>query len=139
LDDKPWFSHFNSSKLSLQLNMKHPQMREVIDPLIEWADVIVENFSPGTMEKLGLDYATIRQRRPDIIMVSGSVFGQTGPYAKNWGVDGTGAALAGRLYLTGWPDRNPVTPSVPYGDVVLPCYMAAAVAAALDHRRRTGQ
>ncbi|MGQ9427371.1 CaiB/BaiF CoA transferase family protein [Gilvimarinus sp. F26214L] len=138
LDDKPWFSHFNSSKLSLQLNMKHPRMREVIDPLIEWADVIVENFSPGTMEKLGLDYATIRERRPDIIMVSGSVFGQTGPYAKNWGVDGTGAALSGRIYLTGWPDRNPVTPSVPYGDVVLPYYMAATVSAALDTKRRTG-
>lgn len=138
-DDKPWFSHFNSSKLSLQLNMKHPRVREVINPLLDWADVVVENFSPGTMEKLGLDYKTISQKRPDIIMVSGSVFGQTGPYAKNWGVDGTGAALSGRMYMTGWADRDPVTPSVPYGDVVLPHFMAAAVSAALDYKRRTGQ
>jgi len=138
-DDKPWFSHFNSSKLSLQLNIKHPRVREVINPLLDWADVVVENFSPGTMEKLGLDYKTISQQRPDIIMVSGSVFGQTGPYAKNWGVDGTGAALSGRMYMTGWADRDPVTPSVPYGDVVLPHFMAAAVSAALDYKRRSGK
>lgn len=139
LDDKPWFSHFNTSKLSLQINMKHPRVREIIDPLIDWADVVVENFSPGTMEKLGLDYHTIKQRRPDIIMVSGSVFGQTGPQAKSWGVDGTGAALSGRMYMTGWPDRDPVTPSVPYGDVVLPYFMSASVAAALEHKRQTGE
>ncbi len=138
-DDKPWFRHFNSSKLSLRLNMKHARVREVIDPLLEWADVVVENFSPGTMEKLHLDYDTIRQQHPDIIMVSGSVFGQTGPYAKNWGVDGTGAALSGRMYMTGWPDRDPVTPSVPYGDVILPHFMGAAVSAALDYKRRTGK
>jgi crotonobetainyl-CoA:carnitine CoA-transferase CaiB-like acyl-CoA transferase len=73
-------------------------------------------------------------------MVSGSVFGQTGPLAREWGVDGTGAALSGRLFLTGWPDRAPVNPSAtPYGDLILPPLMAAAAAAAVDRRRRTGQ
>jgi crotonobetainyl-CoA:carnitine CoA-transferase CaiB-like acyl-CoA transferase len=73
-------------------------------------------------------------------MVSGSVFGQTGPLAQEWGVDGTGAALSGRTYLTGWPDRGPVIPgAVPYGDVIVPYVMAAAVAAALEHRRRSGR
>lgn len=138
-NDKPWFSHFNTSKLSLQINMKHPRVREIIDPLIDWADVIMENFSPGTMAGLGLDYDTIKQKRPDIIMVSGSVFGQSGPYAKNWGVDGTGAALAGRMHLSGWPDRDPVAPSVPYGDLVLPYVIAATVSAALEHKRQTGE
>ncbi|MEO6341129.1 MAG: CoA transferase [Caulobacteraceae bacterium] len=139
-DDKPWFIHMNTSKLGLRLNMKHPRWREVIDPLLEWADVVVENFSPGTMASLGLDYATLSQRRPDIIMLSGSVYGQTGPLSREWGVDGTGAALSSRLFLTGWPDRAPVTPSVvPYGDVILPPFMAAAAAAALDYRRRTGK
>jgi crotonobetainyl-CoA:carnitine CoA-transferase CaiB-like acyl-CoA transferase len=139
-DDKPWFIHMNTSKQSLRLNMKKPEAREVLDPLLDWADVVVENFSPGTMASLGLDYERLRQRRPDIVMISGSVFGQTGPLAKEWGVDGTGAALSGRLALTGWADRTPVTPSaVPYGDVVLPPVMAAATAAALLHRRRTGQ
>ena len=138
-DDKPWFVHLNTSKLSLQLNLKHPRACEVIDPLIDWADVVVENFSPGTLLRLGLDYAALRRRRPDIIMVSGSTYGQTGPMCQEWGVDGTGAALSGRLALTGWADRPPVTPgAVPFGDVVMPQFMVAATAAALQDRQRTG-
>lgn len=138
-DDKPWFAHLNSSKRSLALDMKHHSSREVLEPLIDWADVVVENFSPGTMAKLGLDYATLAKRNPRLIMVSGSVFGQTGPFAQQWGVDGTGAALSSRTYLTGWPDRAPVIPgSVPYGDVIVPYVMAATVAAALRRRQRDG-
>lgn len=139
-DDKPWFAHLNSSKRSLSLNMKKPQARELIDPLIDWADVVVENFSPGTMKKLGLDYDALVTRNPGIVMVSGSVFGQTGPLAQEWGVDGTGGALSGRTFLTGYPDRAPVIPgAVPYGDVIVPFVMAGAVAAALQHRRETGR
>ncbi|HEU4625100.1 MAG TPA: CoA transferase [Steroidobacteraceae bacterium] len=140
LDDKPWFAHLNTSKRSLALDLKQPASREVLNPLLDWADVIVENFSPGTMAKLGLDYERLAQRRPELIMVSGSVFGQTGPLAQEWGVDGTGAALSGRTFLTGWPDRDPVIPgAVPYGDVIVPYVMAAAAAAALTHRRATGR
>ena len=139
-DDKPWFAHLNTSKRSLRLNMKHARAREVIGPLLEWADVVVENFSPGTMAKLGLDYATLSRRRPDLIMVSGSVYGQSGPLSQEWGVDGTGGAVSGRLLLTGWPDRPPVPPgAVPNGDLVLPYFMAAAVAAALQERRESGR
>jgi crotonobetainyl-CoA:carnitine CoA-transferase CaiB-like acyl-CoA transferase len=135
LDDKPWFSHLNTSKLSLALDLKQPASRELLEPLIDWADVVVENFSPGTLEKLGLDYPRLAARNPGLIMVSGSVYGQTGPLARSWGVDGTGAALSGRTFLTGWPDRDPVIPSAaPYGDVILPYAMAAAVIAALEHR-----
>ncbi|NLR70526.1 hypothetical protein HGI47_06530 [Novosphingobium sp. ERN07] len=81
-DDKPWFAHLNTSKRSLSLNMKKPEARELIDPLIDWADVVVENFSPGTMAKLGLDYDSLAARNPVIVMLSGSVFGQTGPMAQ---------------------------------------------------------
>jgi crotonobetainyl-CoA:carnitine CoA-transferase CaiB-like acyl-CoA transferase len=140
LDDKPWFAHLNSSKRSLALDMKRPESREVLEPLIRWADVVVENFSPGTMAKLGLDFESLRRRNPGVVMVSGSVYGQTGPLAQEWGVDGTGAALSGRTFLTGWPDRDPVVPgAVPYGDVIVPFAMAAAAAAALQHRRTTGR
>jgi crotonobetainyl-CoA:carnitine CoA-transferase CaiB-like acyl-CoA transferase len=140
LDDKPWFAHLNSSKRSLTLNLKVPEARRVLDPLIEWADVVVENFSPGTMAKLGLDYDSLAARNPGIVMVSGSVFGQTGPLAQEWGVDGTGGALSGRTYLTGYPDRDPVIPgAVPYGDVIVPFVMAGSVSAALEHRRQTGR
>jgi len=139
-DDKPWFANLNTSKRSLALDLKRSEAREVLGPLIQWADVIVENFSPGTMAKLGLDFEHLQQMHPGLIMVSGSVYGQTGPLAKEWGVDGTGGALSGRTFLTGWPDRDPVIPgAVPYGDVIVPYVMAAATAAALEHRRTSGR
>lgn len=139
-DDKPWFAHLNTSKRSLALDLKQPGAREILDPLIEWADIVVENFSPGTMDKLGLGYAALAARNPSIIMVSGSVYGQTGPLAQEWGVDGTGGALSSRTFLTGWADRDPVVPgAVPYGDVIVPYVMAATAAAALERRRHDGR
>lgn len=138
-DDKPWFAHLNTSKRSLALDLKRPEARALLDPLIAWADVVVENFSPGTMSKLGLSFETLARQKPGLIMASGSVYGQTGPLASEWGVDGTGAALSGRTYLTGWADRDPVIPgAVPYGDVIVPYVMAAGLCAALAHRRETG-
>ena len=138
-DDKPWFAHLNTSKRSLALDLKRPEARQIIDPLLKWADVVVENFSPGTMDKLGLGYAQLAARNPGIVMASGSVYGQTGPLTQEWGVDGTGAALSGRTFLTGWPDRDPVIPgAVPYGDVIVPYVMAACIAAGLAHRSRSG-
>ena len=138
-DDKPWFAHMNTSKRSVALDMKRPESREILWPLVDWADVVVENFSPGTMDKLGLGYETLRARNPRVVMASGSVYGQTGPLAQEWGVDGTGAALSGRTFLTGWPDRPPVTPgAVPYGDVIVPYVIVAAVAAAVVRQRATG-
>ena len=139
-DDKPWFAHMNTSKRSVSLDIKDPRSREVLEPLIDWADVVVEYFSPGTMKKLGLDYDALAARNPGIVMVSGSVYGQTGPMAQEWGVDGTGGALSGRTYLTGYPDGDPVIPgAVPYGDVIVPFVMAGQVAAVLQHRRETGR
>jgi crotonobetainyl-CoA:carnitine CoA-transferase CaiB-like acyl-CoA transferase len=139
-DDKPWFAHLNTSKHSLALDMKHPRAFEVLEPLIAWADLVVENFSPGTMAKLGLDFQSLNRRHPGIVMISGSVYGQTGPLAQEWGVDGTGGALSGRTFLTGWPDSDPVVPgSVPYGDVIVPFVMAAAGLAALQAQRESGQ
>jgi benzylsuccinate CoA-transferase BbsF subunit len=138
-DDKPWFTHLNTSKMSLGINLKHPRAKMVIDGLIQWADVINENFTPGTLTKLGFDYESISKIRPDIIMVSGSAYGQTGPMAQEWGVDGTGASLSGYLDITGWTDRGPVGPNPPYGDAVLPYFNALAIIAALDYKRRTGK
>ena len=139
-DDKPWFAHLNTSKYSMALNLKHPRAKEVLNRLIRWADVVNENYTPGTMEKLGLGYEYMKKIKPDIIMMSGSVYGQSGPLAKEWGIDGTGAALSGRLALTGWPDREPVVPSVGvYGDYVLPLINTLAIVAALIRRRKTGK
>lgn len=138
-DDKPWFTHYNTSKYSMTINLKHPSAMDIIRKLIERADIVAENFTPGTMTKLGLDYKSIREIKPDIIMVSESGYGQTGPMAKEWGVDGTGAALSGYLDLTGWPDRNPTLPHAAYGDTLVPYLTATAVIAAVDYRRRTGK
>jgi crotonobetainyl-CoA:carnitine CoA-transferase CaiB-like acyl-CoA transferase len=138
-DDKPWFAHLNTSKRSLTLDLKQPDSREVIEPLLGWADAVVENFSPGTMDKLGLGYSALAADHPGLVMASGSVYGQTGPLAREWGVDGTGGALSGRTYLTGWSDRDPVVPgAVPYGDVIVPYVIAACVIAGLAGRRRGG-
>jgi crotonobetainyl-CoA:carnitine CoA-transferase CaiB-like acyl-CoA transferase len=140
LDDKPWFAHLNTSKRSLAIDLKRAESREIITPLVGWADVIVENFSPGTMDKLGLSYAQLSAGQPGLVMASGSVYGQTGPLTAEWGVDGTGGALSGRTFLTGWPDRDPVVPgAVPYGDVIVPYVMAACAIAALAHRRTHGR
>jgi crotonobetainyl-CoA:carnitine CoA-transferase CaiB-like acyl-CoA transferase len=139
-DDKPWFAHLNTSKRSLAIDLKRPESREVIEPLLGWADAVMENFSPGTMDKLGLGYAQLSRRHPAIVMASGSVYGQTGPLAAEWGVDGTGGALSGRTFLTGWPDRDPLVPgAVPYGDVIVPYVLAACICAALAQRRASGQ
>jgi crotonobetainyl-CoA:carnitine CoA-transferase CaiB-like acyl-CoA transferase len=139
LDDKPWYAHLNSSKRSLTLDLKRPESREILAPLLGWADAVVENFSPGTMDKLGLGFAQLSANHPGLVMASGSVYGQTGPLAAEWGVDGTGGALSGRTFLTGWADRDPVVPgAVPYGDVIVPYVMAACIAAALAQRRAHG-
>jgi benzylsuccinate CoA-transferase BbsF subunit len=139
-DDKPMFTYLNTSKSSIAVNLKHPRSREVIDRLIRWADVVIENFTPGTMSKLGLSYEYMSQIKPEIIMIGCSVYGQTGPFARQWGMDGTANALSGRINLTGWPDREPLVPACcPYGDMVLPLLAALAIVAALDYKRRTGK
>ncbi|MBN1367073.1 MAG: CoA transferase [Dehalococcoidales bacterium] len=139
-DDKPHYTYYNTSKMSISLNLKHPRSREIIEKLVQWADVVNENFTPGTMAKMGLDYSFMRSIKPDIIMVSSSVYGQQGPLSHEWGVNGTGNALSGRFDLSGWADRDPLEPSNGiYGDAVLPFLTAMAVVAALDYRKRTGK
>jgi benzylsuccinate CoA-transferase BbsF subunit len=140
LDDKPVFTWFNTSKLSLSLNMRHSRSREVLDRLVRWADVVSENYTPGTMNKLGLGYEQLSRLKPEIIMVGSSAFGQTGPLSREWGMDGSALTLSGRLYLTGWPDQEPVmTTCSPFADIVTPVFATTAVVAALDYRRRTGK
>jgi benzylsuccinate CoA-transferase BbsF subunit len=139
-DDKPWFCDLNSSKFSLTINLKHPRARKLILRLVDWCDMVADNFTPGTLKKLGFDYETLRAHKPNIVMLSSSIFGQTGPFAETWGVDGTGNALSGRLTSTGWPDRDPTLPSASIlGDIVQPYVNAAAIVAALIARDRTGE
>src|SRR5690606_5160165 len=71
LNDKPWFANLNTSKRSLALDLKRPESRELVTPLLRWADAVVENFSPGTMAKLGLGYAQLSAAHPGLVMASG--------------------------------------------------------------------
>jgi len=129
----------NSSKLSLGLNMTDKRGIEIARKLITKADVIVENFSPGVMERWGLSYEDVKKFKPDIIMFRHSIMGQTGPLCHHpgfgWNVNG----LAGFNHTTGWPDREAVGPSVPYPDFSAPWFGVVSILAALDYRRRTGR
>lgn len=132
------FCNANVGKLGLTLDLGKPQGREVALRLAEWADVVVENFSPKAMKNWGLDFETLRERNPGLIMMSTCLSGATGPQASLAGYGTMGAAMAGFHEMTGWPDRPPAGPFLAYTDYVTPKYIAASVLAALDHRGRTG-
>ncbi len=133
------YSNANVGKLGLGLNMTVPAARELVLRLVDWADVLVENFSPRAMKAWGMDYPALRARKPELVMLSSCLCGQTGPRAPLAGYGTMGAALAGFGFLTGWPDRRPVGPFLAYTDYLSPRFATAALLAALDHRRRTGQ
>jgi benzylsuccinate CoA-transferase BbsF subunit len=134
-----YFAFFNANKLSMALNLNHLRSREVLERLIRWADVVVENFTPGMMEKWGLGYEDLKKIKPDIIMLRTSNLGQTGPLARRPGFGHNLVALLGFSHLTGWPDGPPQAMGVAYSDVVTPRFGVAALVAALVHRRKTGK
>jgi len=134
-----FFNEFNASKLGLGVNLATPEGREVGLRLAAWADVVVESYSPGVMERFGLDYEALRAVNPSIVMLSTSMNGQTGPRRNFSGFGTSLIAMAGLVDLTGWPDRPPYSPFGPYTDFVAQRFCGTALMAALDHRRRTGQ
>jgi benzylsuccinate CoA-transferase BbsF subunit len=133
------FSSLNAGKRSLALDLRTPEGREVVLDLVRWCDVVTESFSPKGMKGLGLDYAALRAIKPDLVMLSTCLFGQTGPLAGMAGYGTMGAAVAGIVQPTGWPDRAPCGPFGPYTDWLAPRFSVPALLAALDHRRRTGE
>ena len=139
LNRSQFFADFNSSKLGLGVDLKHPRGREVALALAGWADVVVESFSPGVMGQFGLGYDCLAEVSPSLIMLSTSMNGQTGPRRRFAGFGTVMAPMAGFSEITGWPDRPPGSPYGAYTDFVSPRFAATALLAALDHRRRTGQ
>lgn len=133
------FGWGNGSKKSICLNLQHTRGRELAMRLARWADVITESFTPGVMESWGLSYAELREVNPSVIMLSGSVFGQTGPCRHHPGFGWNLNALAGFTELTGWPDREAAGPNMAYPDLVAPWFAIASLLAAMDYRRRTGR
>jgi benzylsuccinate CoA-transferase BbsF subunit len=133
------FISVNAGKLGITLNMGKPEGRELALKLVKWADIVMESYSPKAMRAWGLDYASLKAIKPEIIMLSSCLNGQTGPQAMLAGFGTMGAQLAGFGELAGWPDRPPAGPFGAYTDYVAPKFTVAAALAALDHRRRTGE
>lgn len=135
-----YFADRNTSKRSMTVNMKSAEGQALVRRLIETSDIIANNFTPGTMEKFGLGYEAVRQIKPDIIYLSMSMQGATGPEFKYLGYGMTIGALTSLQYLCGLPDRDPAGTGTNYPDhVPNPCHAAFALLAALRHRRRTGE
>ena len=139
LDASPMFAALNPDKRSVALDLSKEAGAELARRLAATADVVTENFSPGVMERLGLGWEALRAARPDLIMVSGCLFGQTGPQRSYPGFGGQGSAIAGFNHLTGWPDREAVGPYATITDSLSPRFIGVLIAGALRERRRTGR
>jgi benzylsuccinate CoA-transferase BbsF subunit len=139
LDRAGIFAFYGANKYSMALDLRHPRAPEILNRLIQRADVVTENFAPGKIEEMGLGYEAIKKIKPDIIMIRISIQGQTGPHSRHPGYGILAAGLAGVTDLTGWPDRLPSTPVAGYTDVILPRFAAIMMLAALNYRRRTGK
>ncbi|MBW2243954.1 MAG: CoA transferase [Deltaproteobacteria bacterium] len=138
-DTSATFHSVNTGKQMLTLDLTHPEARQVILDLVQWADVVCESFAPGTMAKLGFDYETLRMEKPELIMLSTCLMGQTGPISRFAGYGNLAAAVCGFSELTGWRDRAPASPFGAYTDYIAPRFNASALLAALEHLRRTGE
>jgi benzylsuccinate CoA-transferase BbsF subunit len=139
LDGAHHFAVLNANKLSVALNLSRPEGVAVARRLALWADAVAENFAPGAMAKWKLDYASLVRERPDLVMISTCLNGQTGPERHYPGFGGQGSALAGFNHLTGWPDREPLGPFGTITDSLSPRFAALLLAGALFQRGRTGQ
>lgn len=139
VDRAGYFSKYNVNKLSITLNLEKDRGKEVFGRLVRWADILIESNAPAVMPKLGLSYESLRQIKPDLIMVSTSLLGQTGPWHRFKAYGGQAAAMAGFYHLTGYPDEDPPGVFGAYTDTLSPQWIVCALLAALDYRRRTGE
>ncbi|AOV07454.1 CaiB/BaiF CoA transferase family protein [Sporosarcina ureilytica] len=133
-----YFMFLNRGKKSVELNLKEASDRESLMALIKEADVIVENFRPGVMKGLGLDYETLKEVNEGLVYCSISGFGQYGPYSKRPAYDIVAQAMGGIASITGYPDNPPTRSGASLGDMSAALYAAYGVMVALFHRERTG-
>jgi crotonobetainyl-CoA:carnitine CoA-transferase CaiB-like acyl-CoA transferase len=134
-----YFVQQNRGKMSLCIDIKHPAGNALVRELIPHVDVLVQNYAPGVIGRMGFDYASVRNLNPRIIMCSVSTFGQTGPLANQPGYDFIGQAYSGVTSLSGEEDGDYFPPALAIGDVSTGVHAYAAVATALLHRERTGE
>jgi len=135
----PWWPVIGRNKKSVTLDLRKPDGQRIARELITGADVLIENFRPGTMEKWGLSYESLSAANPGLIMARVSGFGQTGPYAARAGYGLIGEAMGGLRAITGEPDRPPARAGISIGDSLAATHAAMGVLMALHVRTRTGR
>ena len=133
------FAFFNDSKHGVTLDLKNDEGLKLAYRLAEWSDIVIENMRPGVMSRLGLGYEALCLHKPDLIMLSTSNMGQTGPHATHPGFGSQLSSLSGFTHLIGESDGPPYFLYGPYIDFVAVAFGGIAVLGALDHRRRTGE
>jgi crotonobetainyl-CoA:carnitine CoA-transferase CaiB-like acyl-CoA transferase len=137
--DSAYYFACNRSKESITVNLRSDEGKKTIRELAQRADVVVENFPVGTLERYGLGYAVLSSLNPDLIYVSCTGFGQTGPYAEKKGYDTVFQAMGGLMSLTGEKGGGPVKPGLPVADLTSGLWVAIAILASLAGRARTGK
>ena len=135
----PWWPVIGRNKHSVTLNLRDPEGQALARTLINSADVLIENFRPGTMEKWGLTYESLAADNPGLIMTRVSGFGQTGPYAQRAGYGLIGEAMGGLRAITGEPDRPPARAGISIGDSLAATHAVMGVLMALHVREKTGR
>ena len=133
-----YFTNLNRNKRSIVLNLKREEAKEILLNLLKKSDVLLENFKPGTMDKLGLSYERVRDVNPGIIYASISGFGQYGPYKDRPGYDIIGQAMGGLMSVSGWPDSPPTRTGTAMADIVAGLNACIGILASLRGRERTG-
>lgn len=136
--ESPYFWTVNYGKRSIELNLKSPEGKQALYDLVEEADVLVENFRPGTAERLGVDYATVREYNDQLIYCSISAFGEDGPWSDRPGYDLLIQGMSGLISVTGEPSRPPVKVGIPMTDLITAMWASFGIMNALYRRAVTG-
>jgi crotonobetainyl-CoA:carnitine CoA-transferase CaiB-like acyl-CoA transferase len=134
-----YFAQFNRNKRSLRLDLRKPDAKHILGRLIERSDVLVENFRPGVLDRLGFDDARLNALRPSLVVCSINGFGSTGPYKDRPAFDFIAQAMSGFMSVNGGPDDPPLRSGLPISDLVAGLYAALSIAATVPHARATGQ
>lgn len=134
-----YFNQYNQGKKSLQLDLARPEAVEIAKKLVAKSDIVVQNFSAGAIDRMGLGYETLKKAKPDIIMISICGYGQTGPERQFMGYGPASVPLAGISSLTGYRGLGPAEVGISYGDPNAGIFGAFAALAALAYRQRTGK
>lgn len=133
-----WWYLQSRNKQSVTVNLKHPDGLEVVRRLVAEADIVVENFRPGVLEKLGLGWEALSAINPGLVMLRLSGFGQSGPMAQQPGFGAIGESMGGLRYVTGFPDRPPVKTGISIGDSIAALWGALGALMALRHKEVNG-